>query len=154
MEEKLEQLKERLATITDLTRVGNVLGWDQQTYMPPGGVQARADQLGTLQRLTHELIVSEEMGRLLDDLKPYEEQLDYDSDEASLIRVTRREYERQTRVPTELVAEIAKTTALATQAWQKARTEDDFPTFEPLRFPVNSPFARTRVPFTITQSKP
>ncbi len=132
MQEKLQQLKERLATITDLGRAGAILGWDQQTYMPPGGVQARADQLGTLQQLAHEHQIDEELGKLLDDLRPYEEQIDYDSDEAALIRVARRDYEQQTRVPTELVAEIAKTASLATQAWQEARAKDDFPKFEPL----------------------
>ena len=132
MEEKLQQLKERLATIDDLRRAGAVLGWDQQTYMPPGGVQARADQISTLRRLAHEYQASAEMGRLLDDLKPYEAQLDYDSDEAALIRVARRDYERAVRVPADLVAEIAKTTALATQVWAKARRENDFTSFEPL----------------------
>jgi len=132
MEEKLQQLKERLATIRDLSSAIAVLDWDQQTHMPPGGVQARADQVSTLQRLAHEYQAGEELGRLLDDLRPYGEQLDHDSDEAALIRAARREYEQATRVPADLVAEMAKTTALAAQTWAKARQENDFASFEPL----------------------
>ncbi len=62
----LEQLKNHLAEIDDLKNAAGVLGWDQQTYMPPGGGQARAHALGTLSRLSHEKFASDETARLLD----------------------------------------------------------------------------------------
>ena len=50
--------------------------------MPPGGAKTRAEQLATLGRIAHELFIDDDIGRLLDELRPYEEGLDYDSDEA------------------------------------------------------------------------
>src|SRR5271168_3765216 len=91
---KLPELKTRLAEIDDLSRASSVLGWDQMTYMPPGGAEARGRQLATLGRLAHEKFTDAAIGKLLDDLKSFEESAAYDSDDAALIRVTRREYER------------------------------------------------------------
>ncbi|MCC7211610.1 MAG: carboxypeptidase M32, partial [Candidatus Brocadia sp.] len=54
MQEKLNELKKRLAEISDLNNAASVLAWDQQTYMPPGGAAARAQQLATISHITHE----------------------------------------------------------------------------------------------------
>ena len=131
MKEKLEQLKTLLARIADLEYAAAVLDWDQETYMPEGGVQARADQLSTLQGLAHEYFVDEEVGTLLHDLAAHLDELDYDSDEASLIRVSLRDYEKQVKVHGDLVREISRTSALGTQAWREAREKDDFSLFQP-----------------------
>ncbi|MBN1119448.1 MAG: carboxypeptidase M32 [Anaerolineae bacterium] len=130
MEEKLRALKDELAVYMDLYYASAVLGWDQETNMPPGGAQARADQGATLSELAHRRITDDKVGRLLDDLKAYEESLDYDSDDASLIRITRREYEKRVKVPAELVAEIARAGALGIEAWKEARTKSEFSLFE------------------------
>lgn len=126
MEPKLEALKRHLSKVYDLTMATSVLGWDQETYMPPGGADARAQQLGTLSTLAHQALTSDEVGRLLDDLKPYEASLPFDSDDASLIRVTRREYERRCRVPTEFVARQTENQSLTYAAWLQARAASDF----------------------------
>ena len=76
--------------------------------MPPGGGSVRAEQLATLDRISHETFTSTEIGRLLDELAPFEEAQPYDSDEASLIRVTRRDWEKARRVPAELRAEMSR----------------------------------------------
>ena len=107
MQKKLQELKNRLVEVDNLNSAAAVLGWDQSTYMPPGGVEARARQMATLEQLAHEKFVDPAIGRLLDDLRPYEEGLPYDSDDASLIRLTRREYDRAVRVPAAFVAEVA-----------------------------------------------
>ena len=57
-ETTLNELKERVGTILDLKRVSALVGWDQQTMMPPAGNDARADQLATIDRFSHELFVS------------------------------------------------------------------------------------------------
>lgn len=131
MEKKLERLKTILAEVDDLNSASSVLGWDQQTYMPPGGTQRRGYALSTLQTLAHVRFTSAEVGQLLDELTPWAESQDPDSDEARLIRVTRRNYEKATRVPPEMVAEFAQLTTLAHQAWQEARAEDNFGKFQP-----------------------
>ena len=78
-EQQLQQLKNLLAEIADLNQITALLDWDQQTYMPPGGAENRGYQLATLQQIAHTKFVSDEIGRLLDDLQPYAAQLDPDS---------------------------------------------------------------------------
>jgi carboxypeptidase Taq len=128
----LAQLKERLGKITDLERISRVLSWDQQTMMPPAGSDHRADHLSTLRRLSHELLIDDEMRRLLDELRPLEDSLEPDSDVASLIRVTRRQYEKSSRVPTELRAEMTRASAQARPVWVKAKGESNFELFLPV----------------------
>ncbi|NCP16667.1 carboxypeptidase M32, partial [bacterium] len=131
MEQKLEQLKTILAEITDLGGAVALLGWDQQTYMPPGGAEARGNQLGTLQRLIHERQTSAAMGKLLEELKPHAAALDPDSDDARLVKVVSRDYDIATRVPAEWVVEFAQVTTMAQQAWIEARTKSEFSIFRP-----------------------
>ena len=128
---QLGQLKTRLARIADLNGSASVLGWDQETMMPEGGVQARADQMSTLGGLAHEYFVDEEVGQLLEDLAGQSAEADFETDDASLVRVKRREYEKQVRVPTELVMELLSVSAVATEAWKKARTDHNFSIFQP-----------------------
>jgi carboxypeptidase Taq len=127
----LPELQERLGRIMDLERISRVLSWDQQTMMPPAGSEHRADQLATLRRLSHELLTDAETGRLLDELRSLEESLPFDSDDASLVRVTRRAYEKAVRVPAELRAEMTRASAHARPIWVKARAESDFELFLP-----------------------
>ncbi len=132
MQDKLKELKDRLLEVDNLNHAASVLTWDQSTYMPPGGAPARARQMATLGRLAHEKFVDASIGRLLDALRPYEESLPYDADDAALIRVTRRDYERLVRVPNELVAEFTNHGAMSYQAWTEARPANDFKRMEPL----------------------
>jgi carboxypeptidase Taq len=127
----LRALRERLAEISDLNRTLGVLGWDQKVTMPSGGHPARAEAMATVGRIAHERFVDDELGRLLERLRPLEESLDYDSDDASLIRVTRRDWEKQRRVPTELRTELIRSAALGNQVWIEARATSDFAKFLP-----------------------
>lgn len=126
MEKKLQELRGRLREISDLRSATSVLYWDQTTYMPPGGAPARAQQVATLSRLAQEKFIDPALGKLLDDLAGYEAELPYDSDEASLIRITRREYERATKVPPQFVADFYGHVAESYEVWAKARPENDF----------------------------
>jgi len=126
-EAALEQLKDRLATVGDLNSANGLLFWDRQTYMPEGGVAGRAEQMATLSKLAHEMLVDDETGRLLDAVG----QPDPSSEEGAMLRRARREYERATKLPAKLVAEITRTTALAEPAWVKAREEADWSLFAP-----------------------
>ena len=131
MADALAQLQERLTRITDLGRISRVLSWDQQTMMPPAGAAHRADHLATLQRISHELLIGDETGRLLDELRPYEESLEPDSDDAALIRLARRDHEKAVRVPAELRAEMARAGAQARPLWVEARAESNYELFKP-----------------------
>jgi carboxypeptidase Taq len=131
VEGDLRALRERLGEIFDLQRAGGLLAWDQRVTMPHGGGPARADALATVGRLAHEKFVDDEIGALLEKLRPLEESLEHDSDDASLIRVTRRDWEKARRVPAELRAEIIRAAAVAHEVWVEARANDDFASFLP-----------------------
>jgi carboxypeptidase Taq len=131
MSERLERLKDILGEVSDLNRAGAVLAWDQETYMPPGGIASRADQLTTLRRLAHIRFTADDVGGLLDELEGEVGGLPFDSDEASLVRVTRRDYDHARKLPADLVAEIARAGATARPVWQKARQDADFELFAP-----------------------
>ena len=131
MENKLQLLKARLAEVTDLTYVEAILEWDQQTYMPPGGAAGRAEQVGTISKLTHEKWTAAEVGSLLEAAQAEVKDLNPDSDDARLVRLAQREYTRRKQIPTALMAELKRTTAAAHTVWAKARAEKDFKLFQP-----------------------
>jgi len=127
----LAELRRRIAEVHDLEQAVQALEWDQLVMMPSGGAAVRAEQLATLRGIAHERFVDPEVGRLLEELRPLEESLDYDSDDASLIRVARRDWEKASRVPTELTAEITRVASQAQDAWAHARSDSDFAAFRP-----------------------
>src|SRR4051812_35950140 len=131
MADALEQLKERMAEVTDLGKVARLLSWDQQTMMPPAGTAHRADQFATLLRLMHERFTDPAVGVFLEELRPVEESLDPDSDDAALIALVRRDYEKAVNVPASLRAEMARASAEARPVWVKAKAESDFASFLP-----------------------
>jgi carboxypeptidase Taq len=127
----LDRLRVLAGEIYDLERTAFLLAWDQETMLPPDGGAARAEQRATIGRVAHERLVSDELAQLLEELRPEEEALSYDSDEAALIRVLRREHEKARRVPTELRAELARAGALGLGAWLRAREQRDFEVLRP-----------------------
>jgi carboxypeptidase Taq len=87
--------------------------------------------MATLSRLAHEKLTSAEVGKLLDALRPYGESLPYDSDDASLIRISQRDYDKATKIPATLLAEFYAHAAESYQVWTKARPENDFASVQP-----------------------
>jgi len=126
-----ETLRTTLGEIHDIAKSASLLGWDQQVLMPSRGGEARAHQLGTLGKLAHQLFISDEIGSLLEELRSYEESLDYVSLDASLLRVARRDYEKAVRVPPELSAEITRVGAQSCGVWVEARANSDYDSFRP-----------------------
>jgi carboxypeptidase Taq len=129
---ELRTLRERLAEISDIQRSVALLFWDQRVTMPPLGTAARANHVATLGKIAHDRFVDDEIGSLLDRLRPLEESLEYDSDDASLVRVTRRDWEKERKVPSELRTELLRAGAEGHLAWVEARRNDDFASFLPV----------------------
>src|SRR6476469_3421157 len=100
--------------------------------MPQKGAAIRAEQMATVGRIAHTKFIAPEIGSLLDDLRDWGEQQDYDSFEASLIRVTARDWEKASKVPADLRAEMSRSAALANPVWVEARKNNDFKTFLPV----------------------
>ena len=109
-----------------------MLFWDQRVTMPPLGTPARANAVATLGKILHDRFVDDEIGSLLEALRPLEESLEHDSDDASLVRVTRRDWEKERRVPSELRTELLRAGSEGHLAWVEARKNDDFASFLPV----------------------
>ncbi len=131
MSEKFEQLKERLGEVSDIGHAASVLGWDQQVNMPRGGSEARGQQLATLSKIYQEKFIADEVGQLIEDVKQELAGADPNSDEAAMIRVASRNYNKAKRVPPEFVQEQAIVTTKAFEAWMEARQKSDFSIFRP-----------------------
>jgi carboxypeptidase Taq len=128
---KYAELVEHLKTVHDLNMAQSILSWDMETVMPEGGAGARAQQLSTLARLSHEIFTGDKTAHLLDDAAAEVTNAAYDSNEASMIRVVEHDYEDATKFPSEFVAEISRVTTLAHQVWAEARAKSDFKHFVP-----------------------
>lgn len=131
MSTPLGELKSRLFEIYDLNMAGAVLRWDQTTYMPPGGAEARGRQIALLGKLAHERLADPAIGRLLDTLERDSAKPPADSDDAALLRVTRREYDQAAKVPSSFVSEFNEHTAQSYQIWADARPKNDFAAVRP-----------------------
>ncbi|MBE3583968.1 MAG: carboxypeptidase M32 [Limnochordaceae bacterium] len=130
-DEKYQELQHRVEEVVNLGRAEGVLSWDQQTYMPPGGAQARAESAAALARIVHERITDPHTGELLNDLSTTLPELHPDSVEAAFLRVVKREYDRLVKLPARWVEENARVSSLAQVVWVKAKQESDFSSFAP-----------------------
>jgi carboxypeptidase Taq len=131
MSERLDALKARMAELADLRHLSSLAHWDQQTMMPPRGGSSRADSLATVERMSHELLVDDETGRLLDGATAELAGAAPDSDDACLVRLVRRQWDKARRVPAELAAEMARAASVGQEAWVIARESSNFEAFAP-----------------------
>ncbi len=131
MSDALIALRRELAQINDLVVAARVLEWDQLVMMPRGGAETRGDHLATVSRLAHELFVRDEIGELLEQAAPEVSGLDPDSDDACLVAVAARDWQKARRVPADLRAEMTKVSSEGVGAWAEARDNDDFAAFRP-----------------------
>jgi carboxypeptidase Taq len=133
--ESLEKLHRIDREYRRLGKVLAVLQWDEETFLPPGGVEERAEQLALLQGLAHQQLVSPETGRLLDELSSTAENPRGDPAlpplEGDFLRVLRRSYDREAKLPEDFVRETARAEGLSQAAWAQARRADDFAAFLP-----------------------
>ena len=125
MPSALETLKSRLSDINAIHSAIAMMDWDQQTYMPRGGAQARAEHMGILSRMAHETFIADETRSALAGAQP-----EADTD-AAMIRVVQRDLDLATKIPTALVEEKTRLSAIAHEEWVEARSKSDFPSFAP-----------------------
>ncbi len=124
--------RERLLTawrpIADLDVASSVLGWDQETGMPPAGAEARGRVLATLTAVRHERLLDSELRAACAALAQVAEP---GSEAAQQALAAQREIDRATRVPSALAAQIAERESAALVAWQEARAQSNFARFAP-----------------------
>lgn len=114
-----------MADVNALGAAASIMDWDQQTYMPAGGADARAAHVGILSRMRHEIFISEEVGTLIENSTPESE------DDAAYIRVVQRDYEQSTKLPASFVEEKARLSTEGHETWVHARKENNFEHFAP-----------------------
>jgi carboxypeptidase Taq len=127
----VQELKAALAQISHLQEVSQLLDWDQQTYMPPGGAEGRSEHLATISRITHDLSTSLEFGRLVDGAEKETSVLDPLALDYQIVRMARYDFDLATKLPSSFVAEKVKTSSLAEHFWMEARKENDYSKFAP-----------------------
>jgi carboxypeptidase Taq len=122
----LDRLRTLDREIHLMQHVIGLLQWDQETYMPEGAVAERSDQLALLEGQVHERQTSPEMGELI---AAGEARSDLDETDRAFLRELRRTYDRETRLPTELVTAIARQASVNHASWVAARKASDFSLF-------------------------
>lgn len=122
-----EALVARVRRMTALRDAAEVLAWDQQVMMPTGGVEARAAQLAALSATMHEILVSSEFGRLLAEAEREER----DEARRAVLRELRFFYDRETKVPGELVEAMSNAASRGYEAWVEAKAKSDYKAFRP-----------------------
>ena len=128
MSKAWERLEPKLRELTDIGQAIGLMHWDQAVMMPPGGAQARARALATVEAIAHDRLVNPEIGELLTELEGDD---DLSDDQKASVRILRRDYDKATKVPEELVRAIAEAQGRAYQAWVEARPANDFSILEP-----------------------
>jgi len=130
MKEKMKLLKVKLAELADLHAASAVLGWDQLVNMPEGAAVDRGEQIATIEKIQHIKSTSDELGLLLDNLTEYAKQLDPDCDDARLVKVAQRDFNKQSKIPTEHIVDFARESTVAQSVWEKAKDASDFAMFQ------------------------
>lgn len=111
-----------------LESIAGLMGWDEQTFMPPKAAPGRAAATGTLASIAHERLTSPEYGELIDELSQH----DLDPDRRAMVDMAGRSRDRAVKLPPALVREMAEMSSKSQAAWLQARSADDFSVFEPL----------------------
>jgi carboxypeptidase Taq len=128
MSEAWEKLLPHLREMVDLAGAVKLMSWDQATLMPPNASPARARGMATVESIAHQHLINPEVGDLLQELA-LDDSLD--QDQAASVRILKRDYDRATKVPPELVHELAELSGTAYQAWTEARPQSDFSLLQP-----------------------
>ena len=134
----VEALTARLLEIQRINSAASLLSWDQETYMPAGGGQARAEQISTLQGMAHQKLVSPEIQGLLEtwvnpdtgEIRESPEEV-WDEPSRSLLREVWRDYSRAKKLPSDFVMTLSRECSLAQQVWVEAKELRSFSQFLP-----------------------
>jgi carboxypeptidase Taq len=127
--EAYEKLSEISKEIKLLDSVSSIIQWDLETYMPPKGLLLRSEQSGLLQKINHQITTNPEVGKLL-------EQVESDIDSLNIeqkrnMYLLRRSYDSFTKIPEELVVQLAKQQAISVDVWKRAKSANNWNLFKP-----------------------
>lgn len=129
MKESLDFIYKEQKELSTLSGIAALLGWDQMTYMPKMGSVERSEQSALISKLTHERIISEE---LWDHIQKLYNNLDNLSEKGkTVVKRLKKDVEKSRKAPSNFVEKLSKVTTLAYQAWEEARSRNDYNVFSP-----------------------
>ena len=130
-EKTYQQLCRYASETALLASTESILGWDERTMMPPAAAEYRAEQMTLLAGIVHARRTDPRLGEWLGELAASPLATDPHGDPGTVIRQLKREYDKRVKLPQSLVEELTRTASLGQHAWQQARTDDDFASFQP-----------------------
>jgi carboxypeptidase Taq len=122
------EYRELLQKAADINNAAAVLGWDQETYMPPKGAPYRGRQLATLASIGHEMLTSPRLEQLLNQLSQATHLTETES--INVIR-SREDYEKNKKLTPEFVEALSMQSSECFNAWLESRKQNDFNIFAP-----------------------
>ena len=123
-----QTLRTRITELLHLDQTIGLLGWDEETKMPPMGRVQRGEQLATLEGLRHAMLTADDLGDLVEEVAQQREDDERWTRELALLRRLRRQ---SLAVPEELVRDLAKAKSRSLGAWEDAYAANDFAKFAP-----------------------
>lgn len=101
-----------------LSSVAERLGWDQETVMPRGAAEQRAEEMGAMEEVLHDRRTDPRIGEWLDAADPQSPA------DRRAVQLIARDFARSSRIPARLASELARLTSLAQGIWAEARAKD------------------------------
>jgi len=126
-----EKLLKKVKSQLVLQSVASVIHWDMETMMPPGAINLRSQQLSLLSRIGHKMTTDPEIGKLLGEIMKHPEYDRLNAFQQRNVYLIKKNFDEQTKLPEDLVAEIAKQEAKTVDVWKKAKAAKDFSMFKP-----------------------
>ncbi len=131
VKESLDHIYREQQELSVYGGIGALLGWDQMTYMPPGGAEDRANQLALISKLAHEKVISDVFFTHTKKLSQASNLKKLSSHDQIVVKRLRKDLEKARKIPSWFVEKSAKVTTLSFATWEKARKKKDFKIFSP-----------------------
>ncbi|MFW9768737.1 MAG: carboxypeptidase M32 [Candidatus Thorarchaeota archaeon] len=129
MSEAYDELVSKMKEFILLGNVMSIVNWDLETYMPPKGIMQRSEQRAQLGKMLHRMITDPKIGKLLEETE--KKSNDLNEVQNRNVFIVRREYDKRTKIPEDLVAKIARQGAISLETWKKAKAANDWKMFKP-----------------------
>ncbi|NWG11425.1 carboxypeptidase M32 [Candidatus Bathyarchaeota archaeon] len=130
LDEAYKKLMEKIKDFIIFQSAESVIHWDMETMMPPKAIQLRSQQLALLSRIEHKMGTDPEIGKLLKQIKQNPRYDKLNNVQKRNVYLTKKRYDEETKLPEELVVEIAKQQAIAVDVWKKAKASQNFAMFK------------------------
>jgi carboxypeptidase Taq len=126
-----KKLMDRTRDLLIFQSAETIVHWDMETMMPPKAIKLRSQQLALFSRIEHKMSTDPEIGKLLEKILQRSEHDRLDEIQKRNVYLIKKNYDEQTKLPEELVAEIAKQRAITVDVWKKAKAAKNFAMFKP-----------------------